>query len=110
MGHEELKREKARLEKKLEEDKIKITIARKAMEEAKQRAEEEAKAKVAEEAKLKDVEESIEKLHEAVRHELSLSARDHQKRSREGAAGLSTEVEKEENKGEEIEEAEEILP
>jgi len=109
--HEELKREKARLEKKLEEDKIKIAIARKAMEEAKQRAEEEAKAKVAEEAKLKDVEESIEKLHAEVRQELSLSARDHQKRLKEGGAGLPTEVEKEEipeEKDENIGEAEEV--
>merc|ERR1711971_769057 len=64
------------------------------MEEAKQRAEEEAKAKVAEEARLKDVEESIEKLHAEVRLELSLSARDHQKRLKEGGA---TKVEKDEN-------------
>merc|ERR1712181_196381 len=89
--HEELKREKARLEKK---------------------AEEEAKAKVAEEARLKDVEESIEKLHAEVRLELSLSARDHQKRLKEGGA---TKVDKDENleiKDEDNVEAEEmpVLP
>merc|ERR1711971_765706 len=82
------------------------------MEEAKQRAEEEAKAKVAEEARLKDVEESIEKLHAEVRLELSLSARDHQKRLKEGGA---TKVEKDENleiKDEGIVKAEEkpVLP
>merc|ERR1712223_1988234 len=98
--HEQLKREKARLEKKLEEDKIKIAIARKAMEDAKKRAEEEARQKLLEEERLKSVEESIDKLHAAIKEELSLtSGLSQEDSSKEGATVGEVEIKNGEKAG-----------
>merc|ERR1719192_707071 len=72
---------------------IKIAIARKAMEDAKKRAEEEARQKLLEEERLKSVEESIDKLHAAIKQELSLtSGLSQEDSSKEGATVGEVEI------------------